>query len=774
MIGNQGTGHFTQNGGTNAVASALSVGRAGVYTFLNGTLTAASESIGGDGAAIFNVAASFSQQGGTNTVGSLTVGVASVGSGFYGLFDGSLKATDENLVSGTIFHAGGSNTVTGRLTINGGATYSLSGGSLGVPEEVIEGAGALVQAAGTHTISSFLHVGGGTYTFFGGALTAPAEVIGSAQATGTFYQTGGTNTIGNGGSLLINGNGSVYGLDGGTLNAPNGAGQFQSYGSFSMAGTGVENGWLQSFGVFTYASGTFNGTLENNGTASINGVFTAGGGIINTSVISVATNFSAYAGGSGFDNEGEVNIANSTIGGISMVNNGLISGYGTINGAAFTNNGLVTQGAGNLTLSATGVNQNFGNINLASGRQFRLTGSGLVNGGSLVLNGAIVAGTATLHNAAGGVLTGPGTITAHLANEAGGVVQIGSGTLNVTLAFANAGLISLTGVTANLTGAGVTNTGTIQGVGNVGSTSLTNNGIVEAIGGTLAVNGTLTNPASGQIFAGTGGKVLVSQGLATNAGLINVSGGTFDNNNHVLTNTGQISGYGALRTSGLTNAKTLATPATITLTGGGTTVSGNVTNGTNTGVVATAATGIINLQYNPATFTGNVVNYGTINITNTTVTWAGGFTNNGNVNVTGGGSSLINSTVETGSGTVTKNGTGTLTLNGAQGYATLLANAGTTNVNGMFTTGGTSHVVANANIHFGSVSQTLASLSIGAGATVTFSSGLASFTDSGGSKAQSFGGTTGVPEPGSAGLLAAAALALLARRRRGARRSGNE
>ena len=634
---------------------------------------------------------------------------------------------------------------------------------------MVEGGGLFQQAGGTHTVGGFLHLGGdsagstGGYNLTGGTMTAPAEVIGSAQTSGNFYQTGGTNTIGSGGSLLINGNGSSYVLNGGTLNAPNGAGQFQSYGQFSMAGTGVENGWLQSFGVFTYSSGTFHGTLENNGTASINGAFTAGGGFINNSVISVGATYSVYGGGTGLDNEGEVDLANGTVGGISMVNNGLISGYGTINGAAFTNNGLVTQGAGNLTLSATGVNQNFGNINLASGRQLRLTGSGLVNGGSLGLSGAIVAGTATLHNAAGGVITGPGTITAHLANEAAGVVQIGSGTMNVSLAFVNAGLISLTGVTANLTGAGVTNIGTIQGVGNVGSTSLTNNGIVEAIGGTLAVNGTLTNSASGQIFASAGGKVFVSQGLATNAGAINVSGGTFDNNSHPLTNTGEISGYGALRTGGLTNAKTLATPATITLTGGGTTVSGNLTNGTNTGVVATAATGVINIQYNPATFTGNVINYGTINITNTTVTWAGGFTNSGSVNVSGSGPSLVNSSVESGSGTLTKNGAGTLTLNGPQGYAKLIANAGTTNVNGTFTTGGASSVIANANVNFNE-SVTLASLEIGDGVEVTFGSSSEALSFFPGGKGD-FAGSATVPEPGSLGLLLVGSSLLALRRR---------
>ena len=160
---------------------------------------------------------------------------------------------------------------------------------------------------------------------------------------------------------------------------------------------------------------------------------------------------------------------------------------------------------------------------------------------------------------------------------------------------------------------------------------------------------------------------------------------------------------------------------------------------------------------------------------NTDTTFAGLITGNFSLVIATDGSHTV--TLAGGAsytGEMTNNGPGTLNLEGPQNISTLNANGGTTNVNGPLGTGGTSDVVANADIHFGSVSQTLASLTIGAGATVTFSSGPVSFTASGGRKAMSFGGTSGVPEPGSAGLLAAGALALLARRRRGDRRSGNE
>ena len=126
---------------------------------------------------------------------------------------------------------------------------------------------------------------------------------------------------------------------------------------------------------------------------------------------------------------------------------------------------------------------------------------------------------------------------------------------------------------------------------------------------------------------------------------------------------------------------------------------------------------------------------------------------------------------------VTKAGTGTLNL--AAGSVldidSLTANDGTTAVNSALGAG-TSVTVndtgggAATSLKFGSVSQTLASLTIGAGATVTFTSGPASFTASTSGKTAGFGSKQPsgglVPEPGTTGLLLAGALNVLARRTR--------
>jgi hypothetical protein len=129
----------------------------------------------------------------------------------------------------------------------------------------------------------------------------------------------------------------------------------------------------------------------------------------------------------------------------------------------------------------------------------------------------------------------------------------------------------------------------------------------------------------------------------------------------------------------------------------------------------------------------------------TALTLTGGVTGG----VTGGASSLG------------KTGAGILHLDGTQNYAALLASAGTTNVDGALGTGASSVSATGAGtvLKFGTASQTLSALTIGAGATVTFTSGAASFA--GGGKAQGSGGSAAVPEPGPLALLLAGVLRLL-------------
>lgn len=103
---------------------------------------------------------------------------------------------------------------------------------------------------------------------------------------------------------------------------------------------------------------------------------------------------------------------------------------------------------------------------------------------------------------------------------------------------------------------------------------------------------------------------------------------------------------------------------------------------------------------------------------------------------------------------VTKTGVGAVHLRGAQNYPTLYANEGTTHLHTALGSGTSSLLVASGAAAKISASQTLAALTIGAGATVTFSSGAPSFAGA------------AVPEPGACALLALGTLGIAAHRRR--------
>ena len=134
----------------------------------------------------------------------------------------------------------------------------------------------------------------------------------------------------------------------------------------------------------------------------------------------------------------------------------------------------------------------------------------------------------------------------------------------------------------------------------------------------------------------------------------------------------------------------------------------------------------------------------------------------------------------TGTGTVTNAGGAgnVLDLNGVQDYATLNANAGTTNVNNTLGAG-TCTVNANGGTTNFSVSQTLAALNIAAGATVVLTASPApaevfeapaEFDPT--APVPTFENAdqvAAVPEPGALSLMAAGVLGMLSRQRRRSR-----
>jgi len=134
---------------------------------------------------------------------------------------------------------------------------------------------------------------------------------------------------------------------------------------------------------------------------------------------------------------------------------------------------------------------------------------------------------------AGGLVRATGTLPLTITNfsghnTGGGEVRVDDGaTLVVKNAFNSSGTMVLGGPNASLNLSSVNNTGTLRGQGRVMGTAL-NSGVVRAEGGTLTFGSAgNTNTAAGRLEAGPGTQLLYSQGLATNDGLIALTGGAW-------------------------------------------------------------------------------------------------------------------------------------------------------------------------------------------------------------------------------------------------------
>ncbi len=644
--GSGSIGSLTLSGGTLTIGNVLFTGNNGngVFNQSGGTLTVSTgsnnvvvEAVGSNAAGLFNQTNGSHTVNGDLAVGNLAAaGALPAGNGTYNFSGGtltvSLNLADGYYGAGSFNQSGGTNMISSFLELGVAAgahgSYSLTGTGATLTNAAelvgVSGSGTFFQNGGTHTVSQYLVLANyfgstGSFGLYGGTLAVQGGnlTVGNLGGIGSFSQGGGTNTVASGGALNI-GIGSGYNLFGGALNVQGAQGINVAAGaSLHESGSGTLNvSTLNNAGSFIYDAGTFNGSLNNmpTGTVTVTSPFVASAGVLNNGIVNVGTGAS-FGGGNGsvLDNENAIVLTGGSLGGGgTILNNGSLSGYGTIGGTSgFTNNFGVTQGAGNLVISNTGANVNNGTFQLAAARQLQLQ-TAFANAGTLDLNSGGVTGTGTLTNNAAGTISGPGVISAPFSNN--GIVTPGAGTLNISFAWTNTGVVQLSGLTSDLVGGTMTNNGTVQGSGNVGGNVTNNTGTIEAIGGTLVLGGTTANASGGTIAASLGNKVIVSSGLTTNAGVLSLTGGTFDNNSHALNNTGEISGYGTFRSGGLTNA------GSVTFTGGQTTVNGNVTN--NSGQ-------LLKVAYNPATFTGNVVNNGVIKTTATNVTFAGNFTNNG-------------------------------------------------------------------------------------------------------------------------------------------------
>lgn len=255
FVAQLGQGAFIQSGGTHNVTNSITVGPGG-YSWINGhyTLAASNGTYSMSGDAVLKAGSvnlggdqstgTFTQNGGSATIGTLAIGredagLGASGVGFYTLSSGKLSVGIESL-AGTqaeFNQTGGDHTTNVLLiAIENNGQYTLSDGTLTVlGDDSFSGGGEYLgytayanaifnQTGGTHVVKANVLLLGrgtatiGTYNLSGGSLTTPETQLGES-GTAVFNQTGGTHTTG----LLFLGQYSsskaTYTLSDGTLTA---------------------------------------------------------------------------------------------------------------------------------------------------------------------------------------------------------------------------------------------------------------------------------------------------------------------------------------------------------------------------------------------------------------------------------------------------------------------------------------------------------------------------------------------------------------------------
>lgn len=425
---------------------------------------------------------------------------------------------------------------------------------------------------------------------------------------------------------------------------------------FSFTGGSVDVGAPSSFsGSVTLAGGTFQGA----------------GNLTFTSTLSWTSGAMQGSGTTFIDPAGSLSATVNLTHTLDRVLQ--IDGAATIDSASFVMNGGTIENNGTVTFTA------FANFSSGGGSNV------FTNNGTVVVNAP--AGTVTFSGAAGGVaFDSPGaiTVTAGTLSLEGGGTSAGTATVDAgaILAFgaaythgagtsyAGAGRVRLTGGAQNFAGAitvaselEISGAGALAGAGvvSIAGTLFWNGGSMSGTGQTVIGSGGTLNMTSGQT-------VTLSRALRVDGAWI-MSGGTltFSAGSLTVNGTGALSGF--VSVSGVAGPSSLINNGTITISGGGT----SVTFSSTAPAVAFSNTATINLNAGTLDPGRGGTNSGTINV-------GAGATLALTANYTHAGAAYA------GAGAVTSSG-GTQTFTGAvtMGVAVTLsggqwAGAGTVNI----------------------------------------------------------------------------------------------
>ena len=327
--------------------------------------------------------------------------------------------------------------------------------------------------------------------------------------------------VGGEGTVTVSGGAHLIGINtlavGGALSTAGGT------GTLNVAGGTVDAVTLRIFngGAINLSSGT----LAVDTIPVLDGPFNWTGGTLrfDTNFDLTSTNVPKLLGLDATLNAGQTLASTSPVTLLTAV---------VVDGGALNPNNLINQStleirSGSVAVNSTTTNSAGGHIfverNLSVGGT--LTNA---SGARLTLAGGTgrLLGGGSLQNS--GLVTGDGTITNGVTNNAAGKIRVDAGkTLLFTGAFApNAGELQLQGGTLDFTGA-ITNgaTGFIAGRGALYTAGITNSGQMAFSGGTTDIHGDVTNAAGGRIVTSGAGTTTFFDDVIHNGTEIRTSAG---------------------------------------------------------------------------------------------------------------------------------------------------------------------------------------------------------------------------------------------------------
>jgi fibronectin-binding autotransporter adhesin len=585
------------------------------------------------------------------------------GNGTLTLSNANLYSTTTTVNTGTLNLGNAAGFGTSIVTINSGATVSVSGLSSPIANAItINGSGVggngVIQENGTNSTDTF-----------NGVITLGSNSIITANSGNTLAFTGAFNDPTNGtNSLTFQGAGTVNlsGIVGGSN---------QALGSITSSATTTLG--INTTGITTAGSQTYNGavTLGAGALTTLTTTNTATGDITFGSTLSGPQGLSISAGGGNrtvtFNNiVGSTPLASLNVTGPTTINTTNVTTIGTQtynNNVTLGSNTLLTSTSGDIIASAiNGANHTLAISNTASN--------------------SVISGI--LSNITSLTKSGNGTLTLSAANTYNSSTTISSGILNLT----NAAGFGTSAVTIN-TGAELT----VSGVGTPISNTFTINGSGISNSGAIIANGNNSSDTfSGSIILNSASTITANSGnsLTFSGGITDPTNGT---NALALQGAGGINLIGAIGASGQALASITSSANTAVVFNAATiTTSGAQTyNG-----ITTLAGGASSLN-TTNTSTGNIIFGSTINGPQSlSINAAGG---NGSVTFDGtvGATTAISSLNITGLTTIN---TSSVTTVGAQTYnsnITLSANTNLTSNTGNITASaidGTNHnlIINNA------------------------------------------------------------------------------